>query len=179
LPKIVSRKWILPKVQGFDYKIRDVNTFNFNARYVDRAFLTQLSHQDWQETASLLQQSISDSMIDEAIKKLPNNDPFTSEIAAKLKQRKKDLLAYASEYYKFLAKEVDVVASDKDEIIDIERLADGNTSVKLFDQTKKENKEPFCTKEFLTQKILKKFVSGEWMEKMYFMCTENQIKVSK
>lgn len=137
LPKIVSRKWILPKVQGFDYKIRDVNTFNFNARYVDRAFLTQLSQQDWQETASFLQQSISDSLIDESIKKLPNNDPFTSEIAAKLKQRKKDLLAYASEYYKFLAKEVDVVASDKDEIIDIERLSDGNTSVKLFDQTKK------------------------------------------
>lgn len=137
LPRIVSRKWILPKVQGFDYKIRDINTFNFNARYVDRAFLTELSLKDWENAVAELQHNISDSLIDLSVKKLPDNDPFAPEIAAKLKQRKKDLLAYASEYYRFLAKEVDIVASDKDEIVSIKRLQDGNTFVQVFDQTKK------------------------------------------
>ncbi|GAB3821389.1 hypothetical protein GCM10028895_23450 [Pontibacter rugosus] len=43
IPKIGSRKWIMPKFQGFDEEIRDVEGFNFNARYFDRMFLTQRS----------------------------------------------------------------------------------------------------------------------------------------
>jgi hypothetical protein len=47
LPKIASRKWVLPKFQGFDQRIRDVASFNFNARHFDRSFLNGLSLPDW------------------------------------------------------------------------------------------------------------------------------------
>lgn len=137
LPRIIARKWILPKIQGFDLKIRDINTFNYNARYVDRAFLTQLSANDWQQTAQALQQSISDSLIDSAVSRLPQPDPHIPEIAHKLKQRRNDLVAYALGYHRFLSKEIDIVASNKDEVITVHRLDDGTTAVKLYDQNKK------------------------------------------
>lgn len=140
LPRIISRKWILPKIQGFDYQIRDINTFNYNARYVDRAFLTELSEQDWLDEAKAFQQNMTEATIDSAIAKLPQNDPHASEIINKLKQRKKDMVQYAQAYYQFLAKEVDIVASDKDEFIEVIRQEDGQTEVSIFDKNKKDEK---------------------------------------
>ena len=59
------------------------------------------------------------------------------EIAADLKARKPKLKAAAREYYKVLAKDVDIVASDKHEFFHIERLDNGNTRVRSY-KTKKE-----------------------------------------
>lgn len=140
LPKIVSRKWILPKVQGFGYTIRDVNTFNANANEVDHSFLTALSQEDWLTAAQAIQQQITDSVITEALAKMPEPDEHKSEIAAKLQQRRTDLKEYARTYYRFLAKEVDVMASDKDELIEVIRQEDGKTDVSVYDLNKKEQK---------------------------------------
>ncbi|QHW00578.1 BamA/TamA family outer membrane protein [Spirosoma endbachense] len=142
LPKIVSRRWLLPKIQGFDYKIRYVPGFNTNARFFDRSFLTEPSRADWLAVADSLQRSLTDEAINKALSQLPEpSRSLTAEtIAAKLRQRRADLLRYADEQYRFLAKAVDVVGSDKDELFDLTRLPDGQTDVVVYKLNK--DKEP-------------------------------------
>ncbi|MEA5403709.1 BamA/TamA family outer membrane protein [Arcicella sp. DC2W] len=136
LPTIISRKWILPKIQGFDYKIRDVAGLAFNARYFDRSFLTQSSEKDWLSMATELQLKISDSVIDSAVSHFPNFPEHSAIIAKKLKQRRNDLTTYSKELYEFLSKEVDILGSDKDEFFFVNRLENGETKVSVYDQKK-------------------------------------------
>ena len=48
-PWIVAHQWLKSKFQGYGKSIRDVEGWNFNARYFDRYFLNQLSEDDWKE----------------------------------------------------------------------------------------------------------------------------------
>ncbi|GAB3890529.1 BamA/TamA family outer membrane protein [Spirosoma agri] len=134
LPRIVSRRWLMPKIQGFDYTIRYVPGFNTNARFFDRSFLTEPSRADWLAVADSLQKVLTDQVIDDALRQLPEpSRRLTAEtIAAKLRQRRADLPRYTDEQYRFLAKAVDVVGSDKDELFDLVRRPDGKTDVVVY-----------------------------------------------
>jgi hypothetical protein len=133
IPNIGSRKWLMPKVQGFDEEWRDIAGFNFNARYFDRRFLTGLSAQDWQQVATQLQNDLTDEEIESAVKLLP--EPIFKlsgpDIIRNLKSHRQHLPADALEYYRFLAKEVDVVGSDKNELFEVLRQDDENTLVTI------------------------------------------------
>ena len=139
LPKIISRKWILPKLQGFDYKIRDVSGLAFNARYFDRYFITQSSRESWIENAKNLQQNMTDEVIDEAISHFPNLPEYSKIIAEKLKFRRKNLVSDTEKLYEFLSREVDILGSNKDEVFMVKRLTDAKTEVSIF--AKKKNNE--------------------------------------
>ena len=52
LPGMAGRKWMVRKFQHFDYDIRDMAGINFNARYLDRTFLTRLEKDQWMERAT-------------------------------------------------------------------------------------------------------------------------------
>ncbi|ELR72978.1 Surface antigen (D15) precursor [Fulvivirga imtechensis AK7] len=131
LPGIVSRKWALPKLEGFDYEVRWTPGLMFNARYFDRSFLTALSKEDWLSVAEQLQDSLTDESIERAIKQWPDSIYLLhgEEIIAKLKSRRNRLKEYALEHYLFLAKTVDVVGSDKHEHFSVERRKDGSVHV--------------------------------------------------
>jgi hypothetical protein len=131
LPWLASRQWVLPKIQGFDYRIQNVTGFNFNARYFDRSFLTEPSLADWKAMADTLRALLPDSVIENAIRAWPEEIFKLSgeKVIEKLKRRREDLVRYAETHYRFLAREVDVVGSDKNERFDVERLPNGNTRV--------------------------------------------------
>lgn len=141
LASLWSRKWALPKFEGFHHDVRWVPGFMFNARYFDRSFLNGLSRETWLEQARFIQVHLTDSVIDAAIKKFPN--PIYTlhgeEIASKLKSRRDHLLQYALDHYTFLAKEVDVVSSDKPEWFDVTATGD-QVTVQVFKINKKGEK---------------------------------------
>ncbi|AKD53735.1 BamA/TamA family outer membrane protein [Spirosoma radiotolerans] len=141
LPRLASRRWLMPKIQGFENKIRYVPGFNTNARFFDRSFLTEPSRADWRAMADSLKQSLTDQAIDEAMRQLPESArKLTAEtITAKLRQRRADLARYADEQYLFLAKAVDVVGSDKEELFDVTRRPDGQTDVVVYKLNKDNN----------------------------------------
>ena len=134
IPKIASRKWILPKIQGFDEDLRDVTTFNFNARYLDRSFLTELSLAEWQAVATDLQKRLTDEIITTALKQLP--EPVFKirgpQIIKMLRARRARLLQDATDYYTFLARMVEVVGSDKTERFEVFRQNDDQTQVTAY-----------------------------------------------
>lgn len=142
-PSVASRKWALPKIQGFGSRIRDVNGFMFNGRYFDRSFLTQPSLEEWLSLADTLKARLTDQVIEEAIRLWPDS-VYTlagKEVIAKLKSRRNELSTYARTYYLFLAKTVSVVGSDKNEYFDVSRSVDGQTQVTVYKISKKGDRE--------------------------------------
>ncbi|MDN3668869.1 BamA/TamA family outer membrane protein [Echinicola jeungdonensis] len=138
-PKIASRKWIMPKFQGFGYELRDVNGYMFNARYFDRSFLNDLDKEDWEDELDVFVDQMDDDVIERAVKELPKEiyQHHGEEIIAKLKHRKTWLKEEALKYYEFLSKKVDVYGTYKSELIEIRHEPDGKVDVELSKISKK------------------------------------------
>ncbi|WP_212564604.1 BamA/TamA family outer membrane protein [Pontibacter indicus] len=142
IPKIGSRKWIMPKFQGFDEKIRDINGFNFNARYFDRMFLAGLSEGDWRAEIANVQQTLTDELIREAVRRMPANIQSLSgeELARKMIARRNKLQEESLHYYRFLSKEVDVPGSDKRELFEVSYQENGSITVTVFKMKKDDSR---------------------------------------
>jgi hypothetical protein len=144
IPRLASRQWAMPKIQGFGFAIRDVRTLNFNARYFDRSFLTGLSLTDWQQMARELQDRFTDAVIEQSVRRLPESvfNIRGQEIIDKLKARRQTLPQEAEKYYLFLAQKVDVTGSDKNELFLINYMDETHTELKIY----KTNKDGDSTK---------------------------------
>ncbi len=136
---LVTRKWALRKFQGFGDTIKDINGLNFNARYFDRTFLTELDKSDWQQAAKEIQEKLTDSVIHQAITKMPPKIYAKQGklIEMHLQKRRDDLDKYAQTYYDFLSKEVDITGTKKDDYFQVKRMPGGQTKVSVFALHKK------------------------------------------
>ncbi|MEM7106676.1 MAG: BamA/TamA family outer membrane protein [Bacteroidota bacterium] len=130
-PSIWSRKWGLPKFEGFDDEVRWPSGLMFNARYFDRSFLTGLSREDWIKATEYIQASLTDDVIESAIKKWPMEiyELHGEDIIRKLKSRRDKLKEYALDHYEFLAKQVNVLGSNKHEHFKATRKSNGDVQV--------------------------------------------------
>lgn len=140
LPKLWSRKWTLPKFEGFDDEISWPSGLSYGARYFDRSFLTELSEEDWIKTSKDLQQRLTDEVIERSIKEWPEEiyKLHGEEVVRKLKARRSNLVTYAVSHYKFLARAVDIVGSNEDEKFEVYRLPGGDVHVKIFGISKED-----------------------------------------
>ena len=129
----------LPYLQGFKKNYPDIKWFNWEERDFDRIFMNNLDAEKWKRIISQFQQNVNDSVIEEAVKRLPP-EIFTldgSEIAGKLKSRRNLLTKKGMVYYRFLSREVNIVGSNKNEYFRISNAAKG-LEVKVF-KRKKDN----------------------------------------
>ena len=147
IPWLATRKWILrnSKFQSFEEDIYNLRGITFNARYFDRSFLTEPELKDWIKTATKLQEELTDSIIESAIKQWPDEvfEKDGEDVIRKLKARRDRLFEFAAEFYGMLAKVVDVVGTDEAEHFEIERKYGGLTKVivhRLSDKGKKKKK---------------------------------------
>ncbi|MEO6722791.1 MAG: BamA/TamA family outer membrane protein [Ferruginibacter sp.] len=156
-PWIVSHQWLMSKFQGFHDKIRDIQGFNFNARYFDRYFLNSLSEEDWIDQAVYLQDHITDSVINAALHQLPAPIYLLSaeKLSKTLIARRQTLLTEAIKYYRFIAKTVDVPASDKHELFDIQYTPAGNALVKIYKIKKDGTKDKMIYQRLFIKDITK------------------------
>ncbi len=142
LPKIISRNWLQPRFQGFSVQARDIRTFNFNGRYFDRLFLNRLSKEEWEKATDSFIPLMTDSVIDAALRQQPVElQQYSFDfITRTLKERRNFLKKDIMEYYKFLAREVDIYGSDKKEWFEIDRNRDGSVKVSMFKMDKEGKK---------------------------------------
>ena len=138
IPSRIRKPWIFPKFQGFRVKAININTFNFNARYFDRSFLNDLQKESWEKQVDTLIMQMTDEVIEKALRAQPPEvfKHSGAEIIDKLKQRRNYLKQEALEYYGFLAKEVNVIGSDKKEFFNVKRNEDGSVNVDVYKITK-------------------------------------------
>jgi hypothetical protein len=150
--KMGAKATHLPYLQGFNNELKDVEGFNLEARPLDIQLTSELTLQNWQDIARDMQQSLTDGVIENAIGLLPPEVYAISgkEIIEKLKSRREHLLQYAEEYYRNLAKEADITASKKDELIEVTGLDKDHVQVRLFDLNRngEPKKTPFYSRTF-------------------------------
>lgn len=138
LPSIVNRKWAIGKFQSYGTDIRDIRGQNFNARYLDRAYLSELEWPIWKAIADSMRHELSDATIERAIHLLP--PPAFALMGARviegLKARRDGLERIARRHYEVLARNVDVVGTDGDEFFEVKRLNREETEVNVYDREK-------------------------------------------
>ncbi len=138
LPGIVKWPWLVPQLEGFKAKAKNINRFNFAARNVDRFFLNQLSEQDWRQAVGNFLPKMTDEVIEMALALQPAEIKSISanKIIQNLKERRKYLTDEVMQYYRFLSEIVSISGSDKKEMFDITRNQDGSVLVQVHKITK-------------------------------------------
>ncbi len=155
LPWLVSRHLLMSKFQSYEDHIRSINRWNFNARSFDRYFLNSLSQEDWEKEIAYVQQTLTDDLINAAIKRMPTNiyDQGGAGLVSKMITRRNLLKTQALKYYKFLSSTVEIPASDKHEYFDISNLPDGKLSVVINKLKKDGTKEQVIYKRTFNPKV--------------------------
>ncbi len=134
LPWLIDREWGKPSGENFGYTIKGLRSLMWQARHLDRFLASGATQEDWVEQAKFIQNQITNEQIASAVQALPRELHSISgqEIAAKLKHRKADLHKYAVQYWELLAKEVDVVGSNRREYFEATRLEDSRVQVEVY-----------------------------------------------
>lgn len=130
----------LKLMQVYDDEMRSVKWFNLEPFPLDKALINKATYKNWQDQVHYLQQNITDKVIENAFNQMPDEvkDETISAIKIKLKGRLKNLTKIAKIYYKHFSKYAIVKGNDKDNWFDIERLQNGQTSIKIFNIKKGE-----------------------------------------
>jgi hypothetical protein len=132
-PWILSHQWLKSNLQPYSEDIRDIKTWNYNARFFDRYFLTELSAADWEKQIQIVQSKITPELVARAIRQMPYNiySQNGAELSAALNGRVKNLHKIAMDYYTFLAQTVEVPASDKQELFSIAHQPGGDIDLRV------------------------------------------------
>lgn len=143
IPWIAARKYAYRKNQGIDYDTRDLGGLCFNARYLDRRFLNELTYDDWLQIAETMQKQLTDELIEKAVYDMPKEiaDINGPTIISKLKSRRDKLVEFASRHYSMIAKKVDIVGTNEDEYFIISREDRNKTKVIVYTLGKKGKKK--------------------------------------
>ena len=141
LPWVVSRRALVPQLEGFKSEADNIARFNFAARNLDRFFLNQLSEEDWKKEAESFVSKMTDAVIENALAQQPREirDISTAKIIQTLKDRRNFIVADVMEYYYFIADIVSVTGSDKKDLFDITHNDDGSILLQIFKITKEGN----------------------------------------
>ena len=151
-PSIASNLFGATQLESYNYHIKNIKRFNLPGRPLDRMFLNELSKENWIKAAEELQTSLTDAVIENAVKQLPPElYKIRGELLAKkLKSHRDDLVKNAKDYYDYLSHHVVIVGTQKREKFEINRISSEETSVKIFKINKNgvTEKEPYYSRLF-------------------------------
>ncbi len=121
-------------MQTFSPEIHNVKTFNNAAYYLDKTFINRASWSDWEKQAKIIQDELTDAVIDSAFENLleDTKDETISNIKSILKQRRENMASIARDYYDYFKEHEIVVATNKDNKINVLRLPNGKTTIKIL-----------------------------------------------
>ena len=113
-------------LQGFKNNFRDIRWFNYQARDIDRIFLSRLNINDWRNSIATIQHDLTDKSIDSSVKLLPPEIYAldASTITEKLKSRRDILMKQGIKLYKFLSKKVSIIGSNDQEYFKVQNNGD-------------------------------------------------------
>jgi len=146
-----------PHLADFEDTYPKPLALEWQARRIDRRYLSELEWPAWQPLVASLQASLTDAVIDAAVQRLPA--PYVrldgSLLAARLKARRDLLPQAARELYELLARQVEVYGTDEPDSAQIARQADGSVEISLSDAS--------------GQYFRRRFLAGETDEVRVFM----------
>lgn len=127
---------LAPQLVNFGPRYPRTVGATWNGRDLDRELLVSLERPAWRAHAERLQGLLTDEVLERAVAVLPA--PWAAlegaELLAGLRARRDRLPAMAERYYEHLAEEVDVWATDEDELATVTTTPEGDTRVTLARQ---------------------------------------------
>ena len=141
------------RFQRFRAEYGNVLGITKSAWRLDREFLSKLDAGDWESVAGSIQATLSDGVIEDAVRHMPPElyEIDGAALTEALKRRRDGLAAQAAKFYRNLAKATDVLATDEDERAVIRHRPDGSVEVSLYaageDGTKAS--QPFYFRRFI------------------------------
>jgi hypothetical protein len=137
-PWYVSLPWVVPNLQGFKADIPHVKFSLFQHAFVASRTSSHLRQEEWMNITNDFVHAITDEVIDNALKKLPQSayDLRHQKLAATLKQRRDKIPEAMKEYFRFMNRIAEVKLSNKNELVHI-----GDSSGKLIVQVNKLKKD--------------------------------------
>lgn len=127
-------------LRKYSEDFEDVKGFNLEPFPLDKAFISHLNKEDWEEQVAYIQSNITDEVIDEAFANIPSelNDETITKIKNTLKDRKNNLPKIANRYFNLMSKYAVVTGTNKKDYFTLRSL--NNNDVELTIQRKeKEN----------------------------------------
>ena len=154
----------LKKLQVYKGEVKRIQWLIYNARHFDRTFTSGVDWKDWQEEASAMKANITDEIIEKAFKENWPKELYDIDaptIIKNLKIRRDRLEIMAREAYEYMAKEVDVIGTEKRDLFKIERLDKDSTRIRVYD-TNKEGEEQalIFDRTFLTKETKEIIIYG-------------------
>ena len=134
LPGIAKMKAFVPQIEGFKKESNNIRLFNFAARNLDRFFLNEMNENDWKQATDKLLAQMTDGVIEKALGLQPSEirNISSGKIIQTLKDRRQYLAKEVMDYFHFISEIVSVTGSDKKELFDISRNADGSILLQVF-----------------------------------------------
>ena len=141
IPKWARKPWFIPEIQGFRANARNIKTFNRVARNFDRAFLTELSEEDWRLQIDSFLAGMTDAVIEQSLHNQPREIQQYSmnSIIETLKKRRAYFRDDMMQYYRFISREVSIVGSNQREQFQINKRDDGKVHVVVNKIDKEQN----------------------------------------
>ncbi len=137
----------------YDEDLDNVKWFNTAAEYLDRSLAQNSDRLVWLRETQKIQEQLTDEVIDEAFKKLPPEiyaHPSTERVIKTMKIRRGKLADIANRYYDYLSDLAILRATDKDDIIEINRIKDGVTNVTIYRNKGGEKADIVAERSFIT-----------------------------
>jgi hypothetical protein len=119
----------------YDENLNDVKWFNTAASYLDRSLAQNSDRNVWIQQAQYIQDNLTDEAIEAAFKDLPEGiyeHESTAKIMKNMKIRRDKLVEIAGRYYDYISNLAILRATDKDDIIVIDRVRDGETLITIY-----------------------------------------------
>jgi len=147
---------------GTVYRLFDPSQTKFGPNYgstigmtftgweLDRLILPELDESTWIEVAEEIQGSLTDGVIEDAVRRLPEShyELRGRFLESGLKSRRDKLTEASRSFYRLISRQVDVTATDRDEHALLEHLADGDLRLNISYQDGPRSDEPFFSHTF-------------------------------
>jgi len=169
----------LPYMQSFDDDLKNVTIFNYEERNLDRRLMNEVTLNDWQSIATDLQRSLTDDVIEKAVQNLPKEIyPLVGkDIINKLKTRRNHITEWATEYYTFLSKEVEIPGTNYSDSFYIQRVNNDATMIEMYHLNNNKS-EPFYSRNFISSETKEIRLFGLKGDNKYvFKGNDNAIKI--
>ena len=158
IPKLASRDYVLPTLRNFDDDIGHVKWVLFKTRFVNAYPEFQFNRDEWRKQAEQFKQAVTDSVLEEALKRLPQSSYNLrhDKLYKNLRLRRDRIPSAMDQYYKFIQKVADIQTSDKNEWVQITDAPGGGMNVRILkinkdgkveDELMNKTYEPGLTKE--------------------------------
>lgn len=141
-----------------DISKRETTWLNYQARNFDRFFLNEMTLADWERSARFIQENLTDEIIEQGIRQLPlfNFEKEGKQYIEWTKSRRDELLNTARRYYKILNREVEILGTNKDNLLVVNRLNNFQTKITIYEYRKKQSE-----KHLLYERIIDNNVTEE------------------